>query len=156
MNEFSLALTDEQEQLRDWIHQFCVDVVRPVAEEWDEREEFPGPRRGGGGPDRLYGWDFLAQGMLGDKTGLTLPVAIEELFWGDAGIGMAIMGTGLLQRASPLLAPRNRSWSGCPSATAPQTTSGWGRSVPVRPTPVRTSVATGHGPCTTRPATSGC
>ena len=95
MNEFSLALTDEQEQLRDWIHQFCVDVVRPVAEEWDEREEFPWPVVEEAAQIGLYGWDFLAQGMLGDKTGLTLPVAIEELFWGDAGIGMAIMGTGL-------------------------------------------------------------
>ena len=32
---------------------------------------------------------------LFDPTGLTLPVAVEELFWGDAGIGMAIMGSGL-------------------------------------------------------------
>jgi acyl-CoA dehydrogenase len=24
-----------------------------------------------------------------------LPIAIEELFWGDAGIGMAIVGTAL-------------------------------------------------------------
>ena len=30
-----------------------------------------------------------------DRTGLTLPVAVEELFWGDAGLGMAIMGSGL-------------------------------------------------------------
>ena len=30
-----------------------------------------------------------------DHTGLTLPIANEELFWGDAGIGMAIMGTSL-------------------------------------------------------------
>ena len=32
---------------------------------------------------------------IGDPTGLTLPVAIEELFWGDAGIGLAIMGSAL-------------------------------------------------------------
>ena len=95
MNEFSLTLTDEQEQLRDWIHQFCVDVVRPNAEEWDEREEFPWPIVQEAAKIGLYGWDFLAQGMIGDKTGLTMPVAIEELFWGDAGIGMAIMGSGL-------------------------------------------------------------
>ena len=30
-----------------------------------------------------------------DPTGLTMPIANEELFWGDAGIGMAIMGTSL-------------------------------------------------------------
>ena len=42
----------------------------------------------------LYGVDFLMN-AIGDPTGLTLPVAVEELFWGDAGIGMAIMGSGL-------------------------------------------------------------
>ena len=30
-----------------------------------------------------------------DPTGLTLPVALEELFWGDAGIGLSIFGSGL-------------------------------------------------------------
>jgi len=30
-----------------------------------------------------------------DPTGLMMPIANEELFWGDAGIGMAIMGTSL-------------------------------------------------------------
>ncbi|MBT5205474.1 MAG: acyl-CoA dehydrogenase family protein, partial [Acidimicrobiaceae bacterium] len=95
MSEFSLELSEEQEQLRDWVHQFSVDVVRPAAEEWDEREEFPYPIVQQAAEIGLYSWDFLAQGMLGDKTGLTIPVAIEELFWGDAGIGMAIMGSAL-------------------------------------------------------------
>ncbi|MBT5568154.1 MAG: acyl-CoA dehydrogenase family protein, partial [Acidimicrobiaceae bacterium] len=85
MSEFSLELSEEQEQLRDWVHQFSVDVVRPAAEEWDEREEFPYPIVQQAAEIGLYSWDFLAQGMLGDKTGLTIPVAIEELFWGDAG-----------------------------------------------------------------------
>ncbi|MEE2768139.1 MAG: acyl-CoA dehydrogenase family protein [Actinomycetota bacterium] len=95
MNEFSLELNDEQLQLQEWIHQFAVDVIRPAAEEWDEREEFPFPIVEQAAEIGLYSWEFLANGMLGDKTGLTLPVAIEELFWGDAGIGMAIMGSGL-------------------------------------------------------------
>ena len=43
----------------------------------------------------LYGWEFLAEIMMNDKSGLSSPVAMEELFWGDAGIGMAIMGSGL-------------------------------------------------------------
>ena len=42
----------------------------------------------------LYGWEFLMN-SFGDPTGLTLPVCIEEIFWGDAGIGMAIMGSAL-------------------------------------------------------------
>ena len=42
----------------------------------------------------LYGFEGLAQ-FFADPTGLTLPIVNEELFWGDAGIGMAIMGTSL-------------------------------------------------------------
>jgi alkylation response protein AidB-like acyl-CoA dehydrogenase len=95
MAEFSLALNEEQEQLKDWVHQFAKDVIRPVAEEWDEREEFPWPVVQEAAKIGLYGFDFMAQAMLGDATGLTLPIAIEELFWGDAGIGLSIMGSGL-------------------------------------------------------------
>ena len=95
MAEFSLALNEEQEQLKDWVHQFAKDVVRPVAEEWDEREEFPWPVVEEAAKIGLYSFDFMAQAMLGDATGLTMPIAIEELFWGDAGIGLSIMGSGL-------------------------------------------------------------
>ena len=90
-----MKLSDEQIQLRDWVHDFAADVIRPVAEEWDEKEEFPYPVVQQAAEIGLYGWEFMAQGMMGDPTGLTMPLAIEELFWGDAGIGMAIMGTGL-------------------------------------------------------------
>ena len=95
MSEFSMKLSDEQIQLRDWVHDFAADVIRPVAEEWDEKEEFPYPVVQQAAEIGLYGWEFMANGMMGDPTGLTMPLAIEELFWGDAGIGMAIMGTGL-------------------------------------------------------------
>ena len=95
MADFSLELNEEQIQLQKWVHQFAEDVIRPAAEEWDEREEFPFPIVEQAAEIGLYSWEFIANGMLGDDTGLTLPVAIEELFWGDAGIGMAIMGSGL-------------------------------------------------------------
>ena len=95
MGDFSMELNEEQLQLQDWVHQFSEDVIRPAAEEWDEKEEFPFPVVEQAAEVGIYSWEFLANGMMGDKTGLTLPVAIEELFWGDAGIGMAIMGSGL-------------------------------------------------------------
>ena len=94
MPEFSLSLNDDQQQLKDWIHEFAVDVIRPAAHEWDEREEFPWPIVQEAAKIGLYGLDFIMNAM-GDASGLTLPVAIEEIFWGDAGIGMAIMGSGL-------------------------------------------------------------
>ena len=95
MGEFSLELNAEQLQLQEWVHRFAEDVIRPAAEEWDDREEFPFPIVEQAAEIGLYSWEFLADGMLNDRTGLTIPVAIEELFWGDAGIGMAIMGSGL-------------------------------------------------------------
>ena len=63
MAEFSLALNDDQVQLRDWIHTFAKDVVRPAAEEWDEREEFPWPVVQEAAKIGLYGMDFKAQGI---------------------------------------------------------------------------------------------
>ncbi len=88
------ALNDDQLAIQSWVHGFAQDVIRPVAHEWDEREEFPYPVVEEAAKIGLYGWEFLMN-SFGDSTGLTLPVAIEELFWGDAGIGMAIMGTAL-------------------------------------------------------------
>ena len=95
MAEFSLALNDDQIQLRDWIHGFAKDVIRPAAEEWDEKEEFPWPIVEEAAKIGLYSFDFMANAMIGDATGLSMPIAIEEMFWGDAGIGLAIMGSGL-------------------------------------------------------------
>jgi acyl-CoA dehydrogenase len=95
MAEYSLDLNEDQLQLQKWIHEFGVDVIRPAAGEWDEREEFPFPIVQQAADIRLYGWEFMAEAMMNDSTGLTIVVALEELFWADAGIGMALMGTGL-------------------------------------------------------------
>src|SRR5690606_30358310 len=94
MSAFSLALTEEQRDLRDWVHGFAADVVRPAAAEWDEREETPWPVIQEAAKIGLYGFESLAE-MFGDPTGITLQIANEELFWGDAGIGMALFGTSL-------------------------------------------------------------
>jgi acyl-CoA dehydrogenase len=95
MSEFSLQLNEDQQQLQKWVHDFAENVVRPAAPEWDEREEFPWPVVEEAAKIGLYGFDFFAQASLGDPTGLTLPLTLEELFWGDAGIGLSIFGSGL-------------------------------------------------------------
>jgi alkylation response protein AidB-like acyl-CoA dehydrogenase len=94
MSEFSLHLSEEQRDLREWVHGFARDVVRPAAAEWDEREETPWPLIQEAAKVGLYSFDFLANAYA-DPTGLSGCIASEELFWGDAGIGMAIMGTSL-------------------------------------------------------------
>ncbi len=91
---FSLALTDDQTQLRDWVHEFAEQVIRPAAHEWDEREETPWPILQEAAKIGLYGYESAAT-MRADPTGQSFPIVTEELFWGDAGIGLAIMGTGL-------------------------------------------------------------
>jgi acyl-CoA dehydrogenase len=94
MAEFSLDLTEEQRDLRDWVHGFAADVVRPAAADWDAREETPWPLIQEAAKIGLYGFEFLAN-CWADPTGLSLPIANEELFWGDAGIGLSIFGTSL-------------------------------------------------------------
>jgi acyl-CoA dehydrogenase len=91
---FSLELSQDQKDIRDWVHGFAADVVRPAAHEWDEREETPWEIIREAQKIGLYGFESLAQ-FFGDESGLLLPIVNEELFWGDAGIGMAIMGTSL-------------------------------------------------------------
>ncbi len=93
-SQFSLELSQDLKDIRDWVHGFAADVVRPAAAEWDEREETPWPVIQEAAKIGLYGFEGFAQ-FFADPSGLGLPVVNEELFWGDAGIGMAIMGTGL-------------------------------------------------------------
>ncbi|OEU89089.1 acyl-CoA dehydrogenase family protein [Streptomyces oceani] len=94
MSEFAFDLNEDQKALRDWIHGFAADVIRPAAAEWDEREETPWPVIQEAAKIGLYSLDFYAQQFF-DPTGLGIPMAMEELFWGDAGIALSIVGTGL-------------------------------------------------------------
>ncbi|MEZ0110854.1 alkylation response protein AidB-like acyl-CoA dehydrogenase [Catenulispora sp. EB89] len=94
MTGFSLELTEDQIELRDWIHGFAADVIRPAAAEWDEREETPWPILQEAAKAGLYSLDFYANQWF-DESGLGIPIAMEEMFWGDAGIGLALSGTGL-------------------------------------------------------------
>jgi acyl-CoA dehydrogenase len=93
-SDFNLELSEDQRDVRDWVHGFAERVVRPAAAEWDEREETPWPVIQEAARIGLYGFEAIAQFWM-DPSGLTMPLVNEELFWGDAGIGMSIMGTTL-------------------------------------------------------------
>jgi acyl-CoA dehydrogenase len=94
MAAFSLDLDDDQLQLQQWVHDFAKDVIRPVAPEYDQREETPWPVIEEAAKIGLYSWEFIAN-AFSDPTGITFPMVSEELTWGDAGIALAIMGTTL-------------------------------------------------------------
>jgi len=91
---FSLELSDDLKNIQEWVHGFAEGVMRPAAHEWDEREETPWPVLEEAAKIGLYGFESIAQ-FFGEPSGLGLPIVNEELFWGDAGIGMSIMGTAL-------------------------------------------------------------
>ncbi|RJL31593.1 acyl-CoA dehydrogenase family protein [Bailinhaonella thermotolerans] len=94
MSGFSMELSEEIREVRDWVHEFARDVIRPAGAEWDEREETPWPILQEAAKIGLYSLDFFAQQWF-EESGLGIPVAFEEIFWGDAGIGLSIVGTGL-------------------------------------------------------------
>jgi alkylation response protein AidB-like acyl-CoA dehydrogenase len=91
---FTLDLSDDVREMRDWVHEFAQNVMRPAAAEWDEREETPWPILEEASKVGLYSLDFFG-GQWFEPTGLGTPVAFEEIFWGDAGIGLALVGTCL-------------------------------------------------------------
>ena len=98
---FSLKLTEEQESARSWAHDFAKNEMRDAQIDgmsahryYDETESFPWPIVQKAAEIGLYGMDYYT--MTGqDATGLTSALIIEELSWGCAGIGLAILGSGL-------------------------------------------------------------
>jgi acyl-CoA dehydrogenase len=61
-----------------------------VAEEYDKKEEFPWAVLEEAARQGFYNPLFYRD-LIGDPTGLSLPLFMEELFWGCAGIGLAIV-----------------------------------------------------------------
>ena len=98
---FDLSLTEEQVAAQKWAHDFAVNEMREAEVEgmkahryYDETESFPWPIVEKAAEVGLYGLDYYQ--MAGeDPTGITSALIIEELFWGCAGIGLAIFGSGL-------------------------------------------------------------
>ncbi|HSP38677.1 MAG TPA: acyl-CoA dehydrogenase family protein [Frankiaceae bacterium] len=94
MGEYSLEMSEDVVEVQKWVHEFAENVVRPAAHEWDEKESTPWPIIQEAAKNGLYSLEFYAQQWF-EPSGLAIPVVMEELFWGDAGIGLAIVGTTL-------------------------------------------------------------
>ena len=58
---FSMELSDDVIEVRDWLHDFASEVIRPAAHEWDEREETPWPIIKEAAKVGIYSLDFMAQ-----------------------------------------------------------------------------------------------
>ncbi|HEY7075898.1 MAG TPA: acyl-CoA dehydrogenase family protein [Solirubrobacteraceae bacterium] len=84
------SLTPAQHDLVLRTHRFAEEVVRPVARHYDAEQAFPWPVLEQAAEQGFYNPLFYRD-LIGDPTGLSLPLFMEELFWGCAGIGLAIV-----------------------------------------------------------------
>src|ERR671928_112516 len=80
---FSLELTAAQQDLVRRTHAFAEQEIRPVAERYDREEEFPWPVLERAADEGFYNALFYRD-LIADPTGLSLPLFMEELFWGCA------------------------------------------------------------------------
>ena len=91
---FDLSLTPAHHDLIERTHRFAEEVVRPVAARYDREQEFPWEVIEAAAQEGFYNPLFYRD-LIGDPTGLSLPLFMEELFWGCAGIGLAVVMPGL-------------------------------------------------------------
>jgi alkylation response protein AidB-like acyl-CoA dehydrogenase len=98
----SFDLTDEQREMRDMTHRFADKDIRPIAAEYDEKEEVP--------------WDVIHKAIAAGFQSYFIPARYggggitdmvthclvdEELFWGCAGVGTILGATSLC--ATPIM-----------------------------------------------------
>jgi alkylation response protein AidB-like acyl-CoA dehydrogenase len=88
-------LTEEQQMVRDLCRQIAREKIAPVAQKYDEENEFP--------------WEIVKVMADSDICGIYIPeeyggmgggilelaIATEELSWGCGGISLALAATGL-------------------------------------------------------------
>jgi acyl-CoA dehydrogenase len=88
-------LTEDHLTAKKWAAEFAEKEIRPVAAEYDESEDFPWPVVKKAAEVGLYSLEFYTEMSGQDASGLIMPIVLEEMCWGCAGISLAIFGTGL-------------------------------------------------------------
>ncbi|MEP7200399.1 MAG: acyl-CoA dehydrogenase family protein, partial [Chloroflexota bacterium] len=84
-------LTEEQKQLQAWAHEFAAKEMRPIAHEYDEREEMPFELLQKAAQHGFINYGLPEEyGGGGITSAMTHLLIGEELFWGCAGIATAI------------------------------------------------------------------
>ncbi len=102
----SLALTPEQEEMRRVAHEFARREIRPVAAEYDRKEEMAWPVLQKANAAGLLSFGLPEQygggGVPGGLVGVTNFIVMEELGWGCPAIATAIGSS--VYAAGPILA----------------------------------------------------
>ncbi len=88
--------SEADRMVRNLAHDFAVKEIRPVAAEYDERDEFAWDVTKKGAALGLTG---SALGGLAGGEGITALIMAEELSWGCGGIGTGMMANALAATA---------------------------------------------------------
>jgi acyl-CoA dehydrogenase len=87
------APTDEQRELQALAHEFAERELRPVAAEWDDREDFPPDLLTKAARLGLTSYGIPAEHGGGGVDYVTAALIAEELAWGCAGLAATITAT---------------------------------------------------------------
>ncbi len=101
MAGIGFTLSEEQRELQALAHDFAERELRPIALEWDEREDFPRELVGKAARLGLTSHAIPPEYGGGGVPAVTSSLIAEELSWGCAGLSAPIGATMFLVR--PLL-----------------------------------------------------
>ena len=90
--------TPEQRELQALAHEFAERELRPIAAEWDERDEFPPDLLAKAARLGLTSYAVPAEYGGGGVGAVTAALIAEELSWGCAGLASTIQATMFLVR----------------------------------------------------------
>ena len=139
MADFSLALNEDQHQLKDWVHEFAKDVIRPPPRSGTSGRSSRG--RSSRRPPRSASTAWTSWPTPCSATPPASRCRSPSRSCSGATPASACRSWARASPppASPATAPPSRSWSGCRSATAPPTRSSSAPSACPSPTPAPTS-----------------
>ncbi|MGH3103850.1 MAG: acyl-CoA dehydrogenase family protein [Gaiellaceae bacterium] len=89
----SFRLTPEQRELQALAHEFAEGELRPIAAEWDERDDFPPNLLAKAARLGLTSYSIPAEYGGGGVDPVTAALIAEELSWGCAGLAATIQAT---------------------------------------------------------------
>ena len=89
----SFRLTPEQHELRQLAHDFAERELRPIAAEWDEKDDYPPGLLAKAAALGLTSYAIPREYGGGGVDAVTAALIAEELAWGCAGLAATIQAT---------------------------------------------------------------
>lgn len=89
----SFTLTPEQRELQELAHEFAANELRPIAAEWDAKDDFPPDLLAKAAHLGLTSYRIPREFGGAEVDAVTAAIVAEELSWGCAGLAATIGAT---------------------------------------------------------------